>query len=75
MSTEQRFIDLESKIAFQEKTIDLLKEVLEEHEIKVTRQQHQLEYLGRQLLALGESSNGSGDQGDEPPPPHYHPQT
>ncbi len=72
MSTDDRFINLESKIAFQEKTIDLLKEVLEEHDKKLVSFGNQLDFLARQLSALGDSSQAP--EGEEPPPPHYHPQ-
>lgn len=66
---EERFVDLETRLTYQERTIEELNEV-------VTRQQGQIDTLEEKLAAvishLRESASPvSGDAGDEPPPPHY----
>lgn len=66
---ENRIIDLESKLAFQDETINDLNEV-------ITDQQHQLDQLREEirLLNLRISSvaeNSSVSEEKEPPPPHY----
>ncbi|MDD3763364.1 MAG: SlyX family protein [Nevskiales bacterium] len=69
MTDEDRLIELETKLAYQEETVRVLNEI-------VTRQQMQiaaLERLGRQLsermLRLGEGV-AKGSLADEVPP-HY----
>lgn len=68
MSLETRINDLESRLAFQDDTVQTLNDVL-------VAQQRQIELLEMRLLALakrqqelGESMDGAAD---ETPPPHY----
>lgn len=66
---ETRFVDLETRLTYQERTIEELNEVL-------LRQQGQIDVLAEKLEAivshLRESASPvKGDAADEPPPPHY----
>lgn len=66
--TIERLETLESKVAFQDRTIDALNEV-------VIRQQDQVDRLTRELVLLRKSLDSLGEAsvegGQEPPPPHY----
>ena len=68
MSIEDRVTELETRLAFQDDTIQALNEVLVE-------QQRQLERLGLQMGQLieryRELAVQQGEEGDEAPPPHY----
>ena len=66
---EDRLIELETKLAFQETTIHKLDEV-------VTQQQNQLDILQAAIQELHERMKSMAeetvrDPADEPPPPHY----
>jgi len=63
---ESRFVDLESKIAFQEKTISDLNEV-------VIAQERALSELRRQVMTLEQQLRGLVDDADPAieRPPHY----
>ena len=66
---EERLIELETKLAFQETTIQELNEV-------ITRQQGQLDILQAAILELhgrmkSFSEEATRDPSEEPPPPHY----
>jgi len=67
-STEQRLIDLETRIAFQEDAIQDLSDVL-------YRQQQQLDRLEQMcnliLQRLQDLPAGSGGNGGDERPPHY----
>jgi SlyX protein len=68
MDTEQRIIDLESRLAFQDDTIQALNDVL-------VAQQREMDRLQLQLAALARRQEEIGGQLDsaeeEAPPPHY----
>lgn len=68
MGIEERINDLESRLAFQDDTIQALNDVL-------VAQQRVLERLQLQLAALAkrqeESATQFGISEDEAPPPHY----
>lgn len=65
---EERFQTLESKLVYQEQTIEELNSV-------VIRQQNQIDALLADVKRLNEGlvepSPGGGTPGEEPPPPHY----
>ncbi len=64
---EERFQALESKVLYQDRTIEELNEV-------VTRQQDQIDKLEAEferLRALFENLSESGVEDDADPPPHY----
>ena len=70
MNDKQRIDELESRLAFQDDTIEQLNRSL-------TAQQRRLETAERQLAILIEHTRklsqevGVGEIGEEPPPPHY----
>ncbi|AOE87025.1 SlyX family protein [Pseudomonas sp. TCU-HL1] len=68
MSLEMRIADLESRLAFQDDTIQALNDVLVEQQRAVDRLQLQLAALAKRQEELL-SQFGSGE--DEAPPPHY----
>lgn len=69
LDTHGRIIELETRLAFQEHTLQALNDV-------VTRQQHQIEALVREIQALKDRLRAAapspvGPLEDEKPPPHY----
>ena len=71
---EQRMIDLEMRIAFQEQALQELSDALaaaRDGEARNSLLLHRaLEYL-RQLRSAMAASPVTGDAASEPPPPHY----
>ncbi len=68
MDTEQRLIEIESKIAYQEDLIHTLNDAVYKQQEKITQLEQQDRKLMERIKSLGESSdNGHDDQ----PPPHY----
>ena len=71
---EQRMIDLEMRIAFQEQALQELSDALaaaRDGEARNSLRQHRaLEDL-RQLRSAMAASPVTGDAASEPPPPHY----
>lgn len=66
---QQQVVELESKVAFHEDTLQALNNELLEH-------QRRIEKLQRHVLILAEKLQGNTDSGilrtdEEPPPPHY----
>jgi len=66
---EERLTEIESRVAFQDDTIQQLNDV-------IVRQQHDIEYLKEELLLLKQqietlSPSLVVDQAQETPPPHY----
>ena len=68
MSLESRIMELESRLAFQDDTIQTLNDVLVEQQRLVERLQLQLSALARRQEEM-QSSLDAGE--DEAPPPHY----
>ncbi len=62
--SDERLIDLESRLMHQEKLLEQLNEV-------VTEQQSMIERLQRELAALREQFSHVGEEQAEEPPPHY----
>ena len=68
MTLESRVMELESRMAFQDDTIQSLNDVLVEQARVVDRLQSQMaELLKRYEEMVGQYEAGE----DEPPPPHY----
>ncbi|MDF9774816.1 SlyX family protein [Pseudomonas baetica] len=68
MSLEERVTDLESRLAFQDDTIQALNDVLVEQQRVVERLQLQMEaLLKRQEEMVGQFESFE----EEAPPPHY----
>ena len=68
MELERRIADLETRLAFQDDTIQALNDVLVAQQAAVERLQAQLKLLARRQEDL---QNGGGIGGEEAPPPHY----
>ncbi|MEO6235320.1 MAG: SlyX family protein [Thermomonas sp.] len=71
---EQRFVDLEMRLAFQEQAMQELSDALaasrDEESRNALLMHRMLEEL-RQLRNAMATSPVSGDAANEPPPPHY----
>ncbi len=66
---EQRLIELETRIAFQEEALQALNAV-------IARQQQEMEHLSREIAALRALVHALApalvaSHGEETPPPHY----
>ncbi|AYF90504.1 SlyX family protein [Pseudomonas sp. JS3066] len=68
MSLEMRIADLESRLAFQDDTIQTLNDVLVEQQRLVDRLQLQVAVLAKRQEEL---LSQFGPSEDEAPPPHY----
>ncbi|MEW7998635.1 MAG: SlyX family protein [Candidatus Thiodiazotropha endolucinida] len=64
-----RIIDLESRMAFQEQAIHTLSETLIEQQRTIDSLNRTIETLRQRLQALDPSPLQPGE--NEPPPPHY----
>ena len=64
-----RIIDLESRLAFQEEAIHTLSETMIEQQRTIDSLSNTVEALRRRLQALEPSPLQPGET--EPPPPHY----
>lgn len=66
---EQRIAELEMKIAFQEKSLEELNQILVEQQFALDKIQLQLRYLANKLKDYQPSNIAT--QAEETPPPHY----
>ncbi|WP_415897678.1 SlyX family protein [Neptuniibacter sp. QD72_48] len=70
MNDQERITELETRVAFQEDTLDKLNNMVASQEIELERLKRMLKIMNQQLKNLTvDGVAGSGD--NEPPPPHY----
>ncbi|WP_341709029.1 SlyX family protein [Halopseudomonas sp.] len=72
MSQEQliaRIDELESRLAFQDDTIQALNDVLAAQQFELDRLRRSLELVAKRQADL--AAQVPGEAGEEPPPPHY----
>lgn len=66
---EQRLIDIETKLAFQEDQIDELNKTIFQQQQKIEYLESLCEALARQMRSLAEAGNEKGAANERPP--HY----
>ena len=66
---EDKIIDLQSKLAFQDETINDLNEVITDQQNQLDQLREDIRLLNLRISSVAESSNVSDEK--EPPPPHY----
>ncbi len=66
---KQRIIELETRLAFQEQTIQALNGALVDQQHQIDRLRRELERLRERIGALGMPNVASASE--ETPPPHY----
>lgn len=70
MSDQERIIELESRVAFQEDTLDQLNQVVSQQELEIEKLKRMIKIINQQIKNFSlDNSHGHSDQ--EPPPPHY----
>jgi SlyX protein len=67
--SEQRLIELETKLAFQETTLNELNDIVTAQQKKIDILQAAIQELYERMKSMAEES--IHDPADEPPPPHY----
>ena len=66
---ENRIIELESKLVFQDETIDELNHVITDQQHQLDQLREEIRLLALRIASVAESNNTSEEK--EPPPPHY----
>ena len=68
---ENKIIDLQSKLAFQDETINELNEVITDQQNQLDQLREEIRLLSLRIASVAESTAGAGTEEKEPPPPHY----
>ena len=66
---ENKIIDLQSKLAFQDETINELNEVITDQQNQLDQLREEIRLLSLRISSVAEGGNTSEEK--EPPPPHY----
>jgi SlyX protein len=69
-SLQEQLIELETKLAYQEDTIQALNNVLIKQQDQIDRLEQICQLFSKQIKEIGEQDLGDGAN-VEPPPPHY----
>ena len=70
MNDQARITELESRVAFQEDTLDKLNHVVAQQELEIERLTRMVKIINQQLKSFRLDSLENMPE-DEPPPPHY----
>lgn len=71
-AVDKTIADLQSRIAFQEDTLQTLNQVVAAQEAAIVRLQQQLTILNKRINEVAVSlEHTAGASGEEAPPPHY----
>lgn len=66
---ENTIIDLQSKLAFQDETINELNDVITDQQSQLDQLREEIRLLNLRIASVAEASNITEEK--EPPPPHY----
>lgn len=66
---ENKIIELQSKLAFQDETINDLNEVITDQQNQLDQLREDVRLLNLRISSVAEASNVVDEK--EPPPPHY----
>ncbi|MCP4598411.1 SlyX family protein [Neptuniibacter sp.] len=70
MNDQERITELESRVAFQEDTLDTLNEIVSRQELEIEQLKRMIKVMNQRMKSLSNDSPTSSPD-DEPPPPHY----
>lgn len=71
-TVDKAIADLQSRVAFQEDTLQTLNQVVAAQEANIMRLQQQLTILNKRINDVASSvEHNAGAPGEEAPPPHY----
>lgn len=70
MSLDARVVELETRLAFQDDTLQALNDVVAAQQRQIDLLEMKLAALAKRQQELGESIGAGGGE-DEAPPPHY----
>ena len=71
LAHDARISELESRLEFQDETIQKLNDALVQLQNKLFDQEKRLSHLGQRLRVLMGNYDGADPNQVEPPPPHY----
>ena len=66
---ENKIIDLQSKLAFQDETINELNEVITDQQNQLDQLREEIRLLALRIASVAQSAAAPDEK--EPPPPHY----
>lgn len=70
MNDQERITELESRVAFQEDTLDTLNDIVSRQELEIEQLKRMIKVMNQRMKSLSNDSPTSSPD-DEPPPPHY----
>lgn len=70
MTDQERIAELESRVAFQEETLDKLNDVVSHQELEIEKLTRMVKIINQQMKSL-RLDDGHFSPENEPPPPHY----
>ena len=71
MSVDARVVELETRLAFQDDTLQALNDVVAAQQRQIDLLEIKLAALARRQQELGDSIGNGGGADHEAPPPHY----